>query len=194
MISMVRRALALVALCFFVGMVSAVPPLPVECHGSVTIDGAPAPTATEIRAVINGVVKGEYIMSTPGVYGGSGTFDQRLVVNGNEDDVGETITFTLNGVTANQTATFISGSTGEVNLSASGMVRALPGSVGAPCDLDMNGMYEDINGNGRNDFADVVLFFNQMNWVAVNEPICVFDYNINGRIDFADVVWLFNHL
>ena len=51
-----------------------------------------------------------------------------------------------------------------------------------------------MNGNNRSDFADVVLFFNQMIWIAENEPLEAFDYNGNGRIDFADVVWLFNHL
>ena len=53
---------------------------------------------------------------------------------------------------------------------------------------------EDVNGNGRKDFADVVLYFNQMTWIAANEPVSAFDYNGNGRIDFADVVWLFNAL
>ena len=43
------------------------------------------------------------------------------------------------------------------------------------------------------DFADVVIFFNQMNWIAANEPVSAFDHNANGRIDFADVVWLFGH-
>ena len=51
-----------------------------------------------------------------------------------------------------------------------------------------------MNGNGRKDFADVLLYFNQMSWIAANEPVPAFDYNNNGRIDFADVVWLFNHL
>jgi PKD repeat protein len=40
----------------------------------------------------------------------------------------------------------------------------------------------------------VVLYFNQMTWIAANEPLSAFDYNGNGRIDFAGVVWLFNHL
>ncbi len=57
-----------------------------------------------------------------------------------------------------------------------------------------DGKYEDVNGNTRKDFADVVLYFNKMSWIALNEPIAFFDYNGNGRIDFADVVWLFNHL
>ena len=61
-------------------------------------------------------------------------------------------------------------------------------------DLDLDGQYEDVNGNGRADFADVVLYFDQMTWIAANEPLAAFDYSGNGRIDFADVVWLFNRL
>ncbi len=71
---------------------------------------------------------------------------------------------------------------------------AFPGGSTAPLDPNGDGLYEDANGNGRTDFADVVLFFNQMTWIGANEPIAAFDYNSNGRIDFADVVWLFNHL
>ncbi len=63
-----------------------------------------------------------------------------------------------------------------------------------PLDADGDGLYDDTNGNGRKDFADVVLFFNQMTWIAANEPVPAFDCNGNGRIDFADVVWLFNNL
>jgi PKD repeat protein len=63
-----------------------------------------------------------------------------------------------------------------------------------PSDRDSDGKYEDVNGNGRKDFADVVLYFNQMAWITANEPLSAFDYNENGRIDFADVVWLFSHL
>ena len=63
-----------------------------------------------------------------------------------------------------------------------------------PTDTDADGKYDDVNGNGRPDFADVILYFNQMSWIAANEPVAAFDYNGNGRIDFADVVWLFNHL
>ncbi len=64
----------------------------------------------------------------------------------------------------------------------------------APGDWDRDGKYEDVNGNGRADFADVVLFFNQMTWIATNEPVPAFDFNNNNRIDFADVVRLFEKL
>ncbi len=73
-------------------------------------------------------------------------------------------------------------------------VLAVPGGAGLPRDLDGDGLYDDVNGNGRKDFADVVLTFDQMTWIAANEPVSVFDYTGNGHIDFADIVWLFNHL
>ena len=73
-------------------------------------------------------------------------------------------------------------------------VVTVPGGTGAPGDTNGDGLCEDLNGNGRKDFADVVLYFNQMSWIAANEPVLRFDFNNNGRIDFADVVWLFNSL
>jgi beta propeller repeat protein/parallel beta-helix repeat protein len=71
---------------------------------------------------------------------------------------------------------------------------AVPGGAGVPRDLDGDGTYEDVNGNGRKDFADITLYFNQMAWIGANEPLAAFDYNGNGRIDFADVAWLFTRL
>jgi PKD repeat protein len=73
-------------------------------------------------------------------------------------------------------------------------VAQIPGGTSTPKDGNADGLYEDVNGNGRKDFADVVLYFNQMTWIAANEPVSAFDCNGNGRIDFADVVWLFNNL
>jgi len=70
----------------------------------------------------------------------------------------------------------------------------LPGCTNPPTDPDYDSIYEDLNGNGRLDFADVVLYFNQMTWIAANEPIPAFDLNGNGRIDFADIVALFNEI
>jgi hypothetical protein len=73
-------------------------------------------------------------------------------------------------------------------------VTAIPPSSTAPLDGDGDGRYEDLNGNGRRDFEDLVLLFNRMDWITANEPIAAFDYNGNGRIDFADVLWLFTTL
>jgi hypothetical protein len=70
----------------------------------------------------------------------------------------------------------------------------VPGGTALPTDPNGDGKHEDVNGNDRGDFADVVLYFNQMTWIVDNEPLAAFDYNGNGRVDFADVVWLFDHL
>ena len=79
-------------------------------------------------------------------------------------------------------------------IDSDGTVISVPAGQGPPRDLNNDGYYEDVNGNSRADFADIVLFFNEMAWIAANEPVSAFDYNGNKRIDFADVVWLFNHL
>ena len=73
-------------------------------------------------------------------------------------------------------------------------MRVVLGATSAPTSTRNDGKYDDVNGNGRGDFADIVLFFNQMTWIAANEPLVAFDYNGNGRIDFADIVWLFNQI
>jgi PKD repeat protein len=71
---------------------------------------------------------------------------------------------------------------------------ALPGITGLPTDPDNDGIYEDVNANGRMDFGDVVVYFTEMDWIAANEPIGLFDFNSNGRIDFGDVVLLFEEV
>ncbi len=76
---------------------------------------------------------------------------------------------------------------------SSGVV-ALPGLSNPPKDLNGDGKYEDVNGNGRADYSDVVLFFKQMEWISKNEPVTAFDFSGNGRIDYTDVVKLFKSI
>ena len=83
-----------------IGIVSAQPPIPCEFYGNVTIDDAPAPIGTHVVAKIDGVERGNVTTTEVGKYGGIGTFDERLIVNGTEEDEGETITFFVNGVQA----------------------------------------------------------------------------------------------
>lgn len=71
---------------------------------------------------------------------------------------------------------------------------ALPDQNGAPTDPDSDGQYEDLNANGRKDFADIVLFFEQLDWIVEHEPVPAFDYNANSRVEFADIVMMFNEL
>ena len=62
--------------------------------------------------------------------------------------------------------------------------------MGARRGSEGDGLLEDVNGNGRADFADIVLFFNRLDWCSGTRP-WAFDFNGNGRVDFADVVRLF---
>lgn len=73
------------------------------------------------------------------------------------------------------------------------LVTPMSSSGNAPKDLTSDRLYEDINGNGIFDFNDVVLFFNQMDWIVDHEPISAFDFNQNNQIDFGDIVALFNN-
>ncbi len=73
-------------------------------------------------------------------------------------------------------------------------VMIVPGGSAVPHDLNHDGLYRDVDGNGILDFNDVVVYFNQMDWIAENEPVGAFDFNKNGQIDFNDIVMLFNEM
>jgi hypothetical protein len=59
-----------------------------------------------------------------------------------------------------------------------------------PTDLDNDGVLEDINGNGRLDFNDVVALFENL----ADAEVQFQDVNENGRIDFDDIVELFEEI
>ncbi|AKB34208.1 Chitin binding protein [Methanosarcina siciliae HI350] len=67
----------------------------------------------------------------------------------------------------------------------------LPDQEYAPKDLDGDGLYEDLTGNGEFSFVDIVAYFHNMDWIEANMPVEYFDFNGNGRIDFDDVVDMF---
>ena len=125
-----RLPLVLFALLFCIAIpVSALPPLPYELYGVITIDGNPAPAGTQIVAKINEQIVGELYTESEGEYGGSGTFESRLVVNAEETDIGEYITFWIGdrqpaqkttmqaGMSQNLDLTFIEGEGGTIDAS-----------------------------------------------------------------------------
>jgi PKD repeat protein len=59
-----------------------------------------------------------------------------------------------------------------------------------PTDPDDDGIFEDVNGNGRLDFNDVVVFFENLR--DAEAPFQ--DLNENGRIEFDDIVELFQEI
>ena len=86
------------------------------------------------------------------------------------------------------------GDSGIYTLTLKTPVLAFPGYTNPATDLDQNGLYEDINGNGILDFDDVVAYYDNMDWIEENVPLEFFDYNKNGLIDFDDVVRLYDML
>ncbi|OPZ45101.1 MAG: PKD domain protein [Euryarchaeota archaeon ADurb.BinA087] len=73
-------------------------------------------------------------------------------------------------------------------------ILTIPGQANPPTDPDSDGLYEDMNGGGTIGFADVVIFFNNVEWIKANEPVSAFDFSGNGAIGFGDVVLFFNQV
>ncbi len=71
-------------------------------------------------------------------------------------------------------------------------LEAFPGYVKLPTDLDGDGRYEDINGNGRLDYDDVVALFTNLGWIRDNSNVDIenYDFNFNNLIDYDDVIVL----
>jgi len=90
-----------------------------------------------------------------------------------------------------ESSLMINPDSGKANIVLPGPI-ALPGQSSAPTDPDKDGKFEDLNANGRKDFADVVLFFEHLDWIVAHEPLAAFDYNGNGRVEFADIVMLYD--
>ncbi|MFA5394807.1 MAG: heparin lyase I family protein [Methanogenium sp.] len=63
-----------------------------------------------------------------------------------------------------------------------------PGCTHPAQDLDGDGIYEDVNGNGVLDFDDITTYYSKMDWIEENGYTEYFDFNGNGIIDFDDVV------
>ena len=119
-----KTGLILLSLIILVSGVSAIPPLPYEFYGNATINGTPAPAGTLIIAKLGDVEVGNLTISAVGVYGGSGTFDKRLVVNGDEKQIGQYITFWADGEEAAQKVKLWAGESQRLDLTF------IPGAAG----------------------------------------------------------------
>ena len=98
------------------------------------------------------------------------------------------VTLTATNSAGSNTAT----QTGYVTVNPA--VITLPGQSAQPTDPDHDGLYEDLNGNGRKDYNDLQVFYSYLAWVAENEPLAPFDFNGNGRIDFNDLQVLYTEM
>jgi hypothetical protein len=118
-------ALVIAGICIaFCGSASAASPqLPCEFYGAVNVQGVPAPAGTVISAIVNGTPQGTIQVKQPGLYGGSGTFDERLIVMAGENDFAQgapEITFQINSQAADQKYTYQPGSSTVLNLTIGG--------------------------------------------------------------------------
>jgi hypothetical protein len=108
--------------------VKAFPSLPSSFYGTVKVNGANVPDGTLIQALINGKV---IIENTTQTYQGDSSYSldipaddpDTLVVDGGKD--GDTITFIMGGIVADQAGTWKNGSIVSMNLSASSATTLL---------------------------------------------------------------------
>ncbi len=78
-----------------------------------------------------------------------------------------------------------------------GMVVVGPPSVtggSTPADLDGDGRYEDLNGNGRVDYDDVTTLFESFESDTVKLNKDAYDFNENGKLDYDDIVDLYEQV
>ena len=111
---------------------AASPQLPCEFYGPVTISGSPAPVGTVITAYVNSVQQGKIVVKEAGKYGGTGTFDERLIVLAAENDFtggAPTITFKIGDKVADQTAPYSPGMSTELSMSSGGGAAAAGASA-----------------------------------------------------------------
>jgi len=113
----VRRVIVLLLLLLALAApTSAVPALPAEFSGTVTIDGSPAPAGAVITARIDDRDCGSLSLTTAGAFGGDDVFDTRLVVSGEEGDAGKSIAFLVDGIKAPRTAVYTPGTSASLAL------------------------------------------------------------------------------
>ena len=125
-----KTGIILLSLIILVSGVSAIPPLPYEFYGNATINGTPAQAGTVIVAKLGDAEVGNITISAVGVYGGSGTFDKRLVVNGDEKQIGQYITFWADGIEASQKVKLWAGESQHLDLTfAPGAAGTIDASI-----------------------------------------------------------------
>lgn len=98
--------------------------------------------------------------------------------------------YTVNLTVGSDTGNASSSIPGCVLVLAPALIR-FPEQDNLPGDPDDDGYYEDLNGNGRTDFDDVILYFSFIDWISEKITPNPFDYNQNGRPDFDDLFCLF---
>jgi hypothetical protein len=109
-----------------IGPASAFPLLPAEFSGTVTIDGSPRRQGPSSPPGFDGRDCGSLTLTEAGAFGGTSTFDKRLLVSGEDGDAGKTITFLVDGLSTG-TAVYTPGTSTNLALAvAKGRETFLP--------------------------------------------------------------------
>ncbi|MFB6187318.1 MAG: dockerin type I domain-containing protein, partial [Halobacteriaceae archaeon] len=69
--------------------------------------------------------------------------------------------------------------------------KTIPGFTNEPKDLDNDGLYEDVNGDGTVNIVDVQAMFAHLGSNVIQNNPSAFDYNNDGDVDIVDVQKLF---
>jgi PKD repeat protein len=64
----------------------------------------------------------------------------------------------------------------------------LPGSSAPPQDANGDGVIEDLNGDGTEDFSDVITLAFNLDVSLTSEQLNALDYDGSGTLDFGDVI------
>ncbi|MCQ1538123.1 hypothetical protein FTO68_03835 [Methanocalculus taiwanensis] len=118
-----RKLIFLLLFSIIIGAASAIPPLPAEFYGSVTIDGIGAPPGTVITAKVNFNERGSFTLTRYGFYGDTGIAGSRLAVQATEEDMvsgSPMVSFWIGNQKADQEIPFESGTSQQLDLTFSG--------------------------------------------------------------------------
>lgn len=133
---------------------SSAPLLPHAFWGSVT-DAEGQPVSSGMVEAYLGGEFADSIEIVNGHYGGPGAFDDKLVVSGTAEQVGQTIEFYVNGIRANETATYQPGQVSNLDLTVpvevvlTGITAAVDGQeavtlqTGATAQITVRANYSD---------------------------------------------------
>lgn len=138
-----RYILSLLILLSLAGIATAVPPLPDEFAGNITLDGNPAPAGTNVIAKINWNERGSTVVKTAGEYGpldSSGVLAVKAIEDDLQHSSSPNITFWVNGHRADQEVEFIGGTVRRLDLSA------VTGGGGVPVPIASSNNSFDIRG------------------------------------------------
>lgn len=181
------------------------PGIPHQFYGTVSYDSGTTPAGLTVRALVGNTVISTSVTQSGGQYG---VTPDLLIVSG--QTAGATILFTVNGISARETATFANGTLTQLNLTVPGPATA-PAPAPSPSPSGGGGgttntptatiptptatlSAEQKAYDANNDDAIDVLDFNALmvHWGETGSAV-VADFDGNGVVDVFDFNALMVH-